>query len=90
MPGSFRRSDEKLFAALEFEQAEEQEKSCLPKPEAFISLKMDGEIIEAECSLCRDVIYKPTENNRVEAQQKELREATDRHCSLRHSELKRE
>jgi hypothetical protein len=78
---------ERLFAALELEQAEEQRKSCLSMPEAFITLKMNGKIIEAECSLCRDVIYKPSQNSRIEAQHKELREAAHRHCSLRHSEL---
>jgi hypothetical protein len=50
-----------------------------------ITMKINGRIIEAECPICRDVIYRSTHDTKVEDEEKALHEATNRHYRLRHS-----
>jgi hypothetical protein len=58
----------------------------MPKAEAFVTLRINGKIIEAQCSLCRDIIFRAAEDSKIEDQEKDLRDAADRHSRLRHSE----
>jgi len=58
----------------------------MPKVEAIVTLMIDKRIVEAECSLCHDVILAGGRSASTEDQETELREAIDRHAKRRHSE----
>lgn len=57
----------------------------MPEAKAIATLRVNGRILEAEYSVCHDVIFKGTTNGKIEDQDAELREALKRHKSNRHS-----
>jgi hypothetical protein len=59
----------------------------MQKPECRAWLRIDGRILEAECSICGDILFRPNETSTVETQDEEVREAMSRHVKTRHSAL---
>jgi hypothetical protein len=45
---------------------------------------VNGRILEAVCSICGDIIFRPSETSTVETQDEEVRQAMNRHIQLRH------
>jgi len=58
----------------------------MPKPEAIITMKINGRIIEAECSLCHDRLYMDAGEASLQEQESKLHDALSRHARQRHSE----
>jgi hypothetical protein len=59
----------------------------MPKPEAIVTLMIDRRIVQAECSICHDVILARGRVGSIEDQEAELRDAINRHARQRHSEI---
>jgi hypothetical protein len=58
----------------------------MPKVEAIVTIMVDKRIVEAECSLCHDVIFAHGRADSTEDQESQLREAINKHARQRHSE----
>jgi len=58
----------------------------MPKLEAIVTLMINRRIIEAERSICHDVILARGRGGSIEDQEAELRDAINRHARQRHSE----
>ena len=62
----------------------------MPKVEAIVTLMIDRKIIEAECSLCHEIILAQTEKSgSIDNQESKLQEAVKLHARKRHSEAPR-
>jgi hypothetical protein len=57
----------------------------MQKPECCAWLAVNCRILEADCSICGDINFRPNETSTVESQDRELREAMSRHLKTRHS-----
>jgi hypothetical protein len=57
----------------------------MPQVKAIVTIMIDKRVIEAECSLCHDVILAHGRADSIEDQEAELREAINRHARQRHS-----
>ena len=57
----------------------------MPKLEAIVTVMVNRRIVEAECSLCHEVILARGRVGSIEDQEAELREAIHKHASQRHS-----
>jgi hypothetical protein len=57
----------------------------MQEPEAKVWLRIDRLIVEAECSICHDTIYRRSETSTLENQDQELREALARHTAIKHA-----
>jgi hypothetical protein len=53
------------------------------KPHAWLII--NGEPIEVECGICRDIIYLRDPKLSTEQNEKALREAADRHAKAKHT-----
>jgi len=58
----------------------------VPKFEAIVTLRINGRIVEAECSVCHDVIFTSGTAGAIEDQEAELRDAMVRHARQWHKE----
>ena len=57
----------------------------MPKVEAIVTVMIDKRIVEAECSLCHEVIFAHGRAASIEDQETELREAINKHAKRWHS-----
>ena len=56
----------------------------MPKPALFVTLQIDGKVMEAICLVCRDRLGIGSDVGSVEVQESKLREAFSWHVKARH------
>lgn len=58
--------------------------SPMPQPTPLVTLRLEGKVVEAICSLCRDPLALGNQIGSAEEQELKLKEAFARHVFQRH------